>query len=118
MQPPLWEGVEVETRWLHFCSKRVSLFLGETYWQNQSLLRLGKATNVLCHHLLESLGISDNIRELARTPYKSGAFIDAREQQTKSSLTDWWRYLRSAVAAPAKIRTALNNSSKTTLSVF
>ena len=44
MQPPLWEGVEVETRWLHFCSKRVSLFLGETCWQNQSLLRLGKAT--------------------------------------------------------------------------
>ncbi len=30
MQPPLWEGVEVETRWLHFGSKRVSLFLGIT----------------------------------------------------------------------------------------
>jgi hypothetical protein len=56
--------------------------------------------------------------ELARKPYKSGAFKRAGEQQSKSSLTDWRRDLRSVMAEPAKIRTALNNSSKTTLSVF
>ncbi|CUX57634.1 hypothetical protein AGR4C_Lc50099 [Agrobacterium tumefaciens str. Kerr 14] len=89
MQPPLWEGVEVETRWLHFCSKRVSLFLGETYRQTPSDPSfLGawrsdetQAQNVLCHHLPESLGISDNIRELVRKPYKSGAFKRAGEKQ-------------------------------------
>ncbi len=73
---------------------------------------------VLCHHLLESLGISGNMWELVRKPYKSGAFAGTDGHQLKPSLTDLRSDLRTDLAKTAKTRTVLNNSSRIAIKAF
>ena len=73
---------------------------------------------VLCHHLLESLGMSGNIRDRVGSPCKQRAFSGSFGNATRTNLTSNFPEIMLNCQKVEQIAEAFKTASKTTLSAL